>query len=195
MSTKDDWAAPATTKPGAKRIVALHLGVLLMLSMFIAFDANAQQVQRQDFGSGGIFSYVPPNGWTVSEFPGLKFKISSGAPVKGFAPNIVVVDEAYKKSLDDYAKDNIASMQKFFRGLNILGQTDFTTSDGTRAIKLLTERDDDVSGKRLHQVYYLYDAGDKKLVATCSGLAEEARTSDMVCDAALTTFSVTPKPQ
>ena len=115
-----------------------------------------------------FFRTVPPNGWNVTEFPGLKFKISRGAPVKGFAPNIVVADEAYNKSLDDYAKDSIATLQKLFHGLNIISQTDFTTSDGARVIKLLTERDDDIARKRLRQVFYLYDAGNKKLAATCS---------------------------
>ncbi len=186
--------ASAGRKETWKYIMTLHLGVILLLSMPLAFDANAQQVERQDFGGGGIFSYVPPNGWKVLEFPGLKFKISRGEPVKGFAPNIVVADEAYNKSLDDYAKDNIATMQKLFHGLNILGQTDFTTSDGTRVIKLLTERDDDISKKRLRQVFYFYDAGNKKLVATCSGLAEEGPGSDLVCDASMKTFSVTPAP-
>jgi len=60
-------------------------------------DANAQQVQNQDFGSGDIFVLCPPNGWIVSEVPGLKFKISRRAPTKGVAHNIVVADESYNK--------------------------------------------------------------------------------------------------
>ncbi len=168
------------------------LGALLLLSVPFVLDANAQQFERQDFGSGGVFSYVPPTGWSVSEFPGLKFKISRGAPAKGFAPNIVIADEAYNKSLDDYAKDSIANLQKLFHGLKVLGQNDFTTSDGTRVIRVTTERDDDLVKKRLRQVFYFYDAGNKKLVATCSGLAEEGPGSDMVCDASMKTFSVAP---
>lgn len=74
--------------------MTLSLGALFLLSMLLVFNVNAQQVERQDFGSGGVFSYVPPSGWKVQDFPGLKFKISRGEAVKGFAPNIVVVDEA-----------------------------------------------------------------------------------------------------
>jgi hypothetical protein len=196
MSPKNKRTAGARISKGPgkawKCIVTFHLWALLLLSLPFMLDANAQQVERQDFGSGGIFSYVPPNGWTVAEFPGLKFKISRGAPVKGFAPNIVITDEAYKKSLDDYAKDNLTNLRKIFHGLEVLGQTDFTTSDGTRVVKLLTERDDDVSKKRLRQVFYFYDAGNKKLVATCSSLAEAAPASDLVCDSAMKTFTVTP---
>jgi hypothetical protein len=195
VSTKRGQDTGASRKGVWKYIMTLHLSLLLLLSMPLLFDANAQQVERPDFGGGGIFSYVPPNGWTVSEFPGLKFKISRGAPVKGFAPNIVVADEAYNKSLDDYAKDNIATMQKMFHGLKILGQTDFTSSDGTRAIKLLTERDDDISKQRVRQVFYFYDAANKKLVASCSSLAEAALASDLVCDATMKTFHVTTNPK
>jgi len=194
VSKKRGHETGASRKGAWKCIMALHLGLLLLLSMPLVLDANAQQTERQDFGGGGIFSYVPPNGWKVLEFPGLKFKISRGDPVKGFAPNIVVAEEAYNKSLDDYAKDSIVTMQKLFHGLKIISQTDFTTSDGTRVIKLLTERDDDMARKRVRQVFYLYDAGNKKLVATCTSLAEEAPASDLVCDTSMKTFNVTPGP-
>jgi hypothetical protein len=185
----------ASLRKGWKCVMTLPLGLLLVFSLLSVVEVKAQQVERQDFGSGGIFSYVPPNGWTVSEFPGLKFKISHGAPVKGFAPNLVVVDEDYNESLDNYARDNLATLQKIYPGMKTLGQTDLKTSDGARAIKLITERDDDSAKHRLHQVFYFFDAGNKKLVATCSCLAEEASASDPVCDAAMKTFSVKPAPK
>jgi hypothetical protein len=179
-----------------KSILTLHLGAFLLLSMFLVFDANAaQRVETQDFGSGGIFSYVPPSDWKVSEFPGLKFKISIGLPVNGIAPNIVVADEAYDKSLDDYAKANRATIQKLFRDLKIVGQDDFVTSDGTRAIKEVIERYDDLAKRRLRQTFYFYDAGNKKLVATCTGVPEAASAQDLVCDASMKTFTVTPAPK
>lgn len=174
------------------RFLVLPLGVVLALGMLWTGAAQAQQNDRPDFGGGGIFSYVPPKGWKVADFPGLKFKISLGAPVKGFAPNIVVVDEAYEKSLDDYAKDNIATMQQMFPGMKLLGQTDFTTAGGARAIKLVTERTDESVKGKMRQVYYLYDAGNKKLAVTCSSLAEEGAASDAVCDGAMKTFTVKP---
>jgi len=174
--------------------MTVFLGALLVVSMLFGFDANAQQAERPDFGGGGIFSYVPPNGWKVMPFPGLKFKVSRGEPFKGFAPNIVVADDDFDKTLDEYAQGSIATLKELFPGMQLISQTDFKTSDGTRVIKLLTERDDDAAKKRLRQVFYLYDAGNKKLVATCSSLAETAPASDLVCDAAMKTFDVTPKP-
>ena len=182
----------AHPKEPGMHVMALWVGVFAALSMICIGTAQAQQGERPDFGGGGVFSYVPPQGWKVAEFPGLKFKISLGAPVKGFSPNIVVVDEAYEKSLDDYAKDNIATMQQMFPGMKLLGQSDFTTSDGARAIKLVTERHDESVKGKMRQVYYLYDAGDKKLAVTCSSLADDAAASDATCDGAMKTFTVKP---
>ena len=173
-------------------LITLPLGIFLVLSMALTSDAETQTSERPDFGGGGLFSYVPPNGWKVVEFPGLKFKICRGEPVKDFAPNIIVIDETYTKSLDDYAKDNIVTMRKMFQGMKLLDQSDFTTADGTRAIKLLTERYDDGAKKNLRQIYYLFDAGNTKLVVTCSNIAEEGPGSDTVFDAAMKTFVLKP---
>lgn len=185
--------ATASRKQARKYIVALHLGVIVLLSMALVSVVSAQHGERQAFGSDGLFSYVPPDGWKVWEFPGMKFKVCSGQPAKGFASNITVVDEASEKPLDDYVKDNVANMQKLFQGLKILGQNDFTTSDGARAIRMVTERDDDQTKKRLRQIFYFFDAGNKKLVATCSSLAEDGAALDKVFDAAMKSFAVTKK--
>jgi hypothetical protein len=166
------------------------LGVVLLLSVAMVSMVRAQQAAKQDFGSGGLFSYVPPEGWTVSDIPGLKFKVSRGEPANGFAPNIVIVDEAYNKSLEDYVKDNITTMEKLFQGQKILSQSDFTTSDGTRALKMVTERDDPQVKKTLRQTYYFFDAGNKKLVAACTRLAGNGDSVDSLFDAAMKTFTV-----
>jgi hypothetical protein len=181
--------AGASVAAHGGRFVAL-LGFLLTFTILFMLPAHALQAERHDFGSGGLFSYVPPKGWTVAEFPGLKFKISHGAGVNGFAPNIVVVDEAYTESLDRYAKDNRDTMQKLNPKVKDLGLTDFKTSEGIPGVRLVTERKDDSGKQQLRQIFYFYDAGDKKLVVTCSGLAEGAAALDKTCDAAMSTFSV-----
>ncbi len=186
--------ASASHKQAWKHIMAVHLGVIFLLSMALVSVAYAEQGERQSFGSDGLFSYVPPDGWNVLEFPGVKYKLSRGQPAKGFAPNINVVEEAYAKSLDDYVKDNMANMKKSFQGLKILSQNDFITSKGVRAIRMVTERDDDLTKKRLRQIFYFFDAGNKKLVATCSSLAEDGAALDQVFDAAMKTFAVAKRP-
>jgi hypothetical protein len=58
---------------------------------------------------------------------------------------------------------------------------------------MVTERDDDQTKKRLRQIFYFFDAGDKKLIATCSSLAEDGAALDKVFDAAMKTLAVTKK--
>ncbi len=169
-----------------------HIGLLVFLSVLLVSEANSQEAQRPDFGGDGIFSYVPPQGWRVVEFPGLKYKIAHAAPANAFAANINVVSEKYSGSLDDYARDNVAQMQAGGGGFALLGQTDFTTSDGLRGIKLVTEADDMYSKekRRLRQIQYLFNAGPEMLVVTCSALADEGKTLDQEFDAAMKTFRV-----
>lgn len=171
-------------------IVRFRLASSLLLTLLLVTSAGAQSGHQVDFGGDGVFSYTPPSGWRVTEFPGIKYKIALGAVSKGFTPNIVVVDEFWPGSLDDYVKNNIATMKASFQDLKILDQTDFATSDGVRAIKLITERYDDQPKKELRQIFYFFDSGDKKIVATCSSLAEDGASLDQSIDAAMKTFRV-----
>lgn len=188
----------AMQKKTWKCIVILHLGMLALVGMSLGIDANAQQPERQDFGSGGLFSYVPPSGWEVSDFSGTqskgaKYKVSHGAPVNGAELNIVVLDEVHSGSLDDYVKASKKLMQKKYQSES-LDQTDFMTSGGTRAVKVVFERD--LSEKqRMRQVSYFFDAGNKKLAVACAGLAERASELNQVCDACMKTFRVAPNPK
>lgn len=174
----------------------LRVGMLLFLCILLASGANSQEAQRTDFGGDGLFSYVPPKGWRVVEFPGLKYKIAHDAPTKAFASNINVVSEKYSGSLEDYARDNVAQMQAGGTGFVLLGQTDFTTSEGLRGIKLDTEADDVYSKekRRLRQIQYLFNAGPEMLVVTCSALAEDGKALEQQFEAAMKTFRLN-KPQ
>ncbi len=80
---------------GAK--MKIRIGMLLLICVFLVSGVNAQtgEPTRADFGGDNIFSYAPPKGWKVMEFPGLKYKIARAEPVQGFAPNIVVTSEEY----------------------------------------------------------------------------------------------------
>jgi hypothetical protein len=169
-----------------------HLGFLVLLSVLLVSEANSQEAQRLDFGGDRLFSYVPPQGWKVVEFPGLKYKIAYAAPAKAFAANINVVSEKYGRSLEDYARDNVAQMQSTGGGFALLGQTEFTTSEGLRGIKLITETDDMYSKekRRLRQTQYLFNAGPEMLVVTCSALAEDGKALDQEFDAAMKTFRI-----
>ena len=59
-SSEQGHKATASRKQARKYVVALHLGVIVLLSMALVSVVSAQQGERQAFGSDGLFSYVPP---------------------------------------------------------------------------------------------------------------------------------------
>jgi hypothetical protein len=143
---------------------------------------------RALYEEAGGFSYDPPAGWEIVEFPGLKYRISHGQPESGFAPNINVVDEDYSGSLPAYVDANLLSMEEMFVGFEVLSRSDLTTEDGQAAIKLVTETEQ--QGRRLRQTFYFLGSGDTKYVVTCSALAESAAALDSLFDTSVATFRI-----
>src|SRR4051812_44897811 len=68
----------------------------------------------------GKFSYVPPKGWTVRDFPSLKFKIAHTTPMNGFAANLNVVDGSFEGTLEEYDKANQATMKAQLDAFKVL---------------------------------------------------------------------------
>jgi hypothetical protein len=183
----------------------IFIGVLLLVGLLFVPLTNAEQmqasaqpnppqeVQRPDFGGDGVFSFVPPEGFKVVEFPGLKYKIAIGQPAREFAPNMNIVSEDYDKSLKQYADDTVAVLKN--QGSNVIERTDFTTDDGAPGIKLVTENMQQVGKeqKKLRQIFFLFDGGAKKFVVTCSTLADDGAKLDGTFDTAMKTFRIIKK--
>ena len=68
------------------------------------------QTSGRHFEDSGNFSICFPMGWTVYELPGLKYKIFYDNSNNGFSPNIVILDEIFEGSLDDYLHLNNLNM-------------------------------------------------------------------------------------
>jgi hypothetical protein len=173
----------------------LNIGILLLVILFTATvgAAQAKPGERPDFGGDHSFSYALPEGWAVRDFPGYKYKISTGPAAEQFAPNVLVVDEAFPGSLEDYVKASIEGMHKMIAGVNIISQNDFTTEDSTRGIKVVSEREDSTSGtpRKLRQIGYYFDAGNgKKLIAMATTLQNKADQFEPVFDATMKTFKI-----
>jgi hypothetical protein len=139
----------------------------------------------------GGFSFVPPEGWAIIEIPGLKFRTAAGPSSDGFAPNINIVDEPFGGSLDEYSEINITTMEQVFEDFDLISEEDFETDDGERAVRIAGENVQ--QGDTLRQTYYLFDAGDTKLVVTCSRLADAQEEADAACDESMETFQIEPR--
>jgi hypothetical protein len=150
--------------------------------------ADQPDEKKRHTETGGGFSFIPPDGWTVKEFPGLKFKIAVGPAAAEFAPNINVVDEADDGKLDDYVKRNVAALQKVFKKGRLVKQEQFKTAAGLESARVIFEHEQ--QGKLLRQTFYFFDKGKTKFVVTCTALAEGGEKLDPVFEASLKTFRI-----
>lgn len=136
----------------------------------------------------GGFSFVPPEGWEMTEYPGLKYKIFRGAMENQFAPNINVVDEKYDGSLETYVDGNIETMRNFIDGFNLIEREQLVADDGSRLVKLTTEGEH--YQRLLRQYFYFFDGGERKFVVTCSALADGAEIFEPLFDTSVKTFRI-----
>jgi hypothetical protein len=136
----------------------------------------------------GGFSYVPPEGWDIAEYPGLKYRISRGASENQFAPNINVVDEQFDAFLETYVDANIEAMRDFVEGFNLVEREEIVTNEGARSIKLTV--DGEHYQRKLRQYFYFFDAGERKYIVTCSALAENAEKYEPLFDKSVKTFRI-----
>jgi hypothetical protein len=137
--------------------------------------------------SGG-FSYMPPPGWTIAEFPGLKYRIAHGPAHAGFSPNIVVVDEHFSGTLEEYVDANLVNMRQLLQKLKVLQRQNFSTKSGEPATRVLTENVQ--TDRLLRQTFFFLGSADRKYVLTCTALADGGEIHDLEFSASAETFRV-----
>ena len=164
------------------------LTAVAILTVFVLCAGCSGDPPRQHYEEAGGFSYDPPPGWQVAEFPGLKYRITHGPRENEFAPNINVVDERFPGSLSAYVDANLRSMEQVFPNLTVLDRADFETRDGEAAVRILTENEQ--QGMLLRQTFYFLGSGSRKYVVTCSALAAGGDELDSTFSASLETFRI-----
>lgn len=162
------------------RILAVVLTVLLVCV------GCGGKPPRQHYEKAGAFSYDPPSGWQVVEFPGLKYRISHGPRENEFAPNINVVDEAFSGTLATYVDANLQNMEKVFVNLKVLSREDFKTQDNEAAVKVVTENEQ--QGRMLRQTFFFIGSGNRRYVVTCTALADGGDKFDTAFAESVKTF-------
>lgn len=133
----------------------------------------------------GGFSYIPPDGWVISE-DGNKFMTASGLMVEELGANINFVDEIFEGSLDDYVDASRAFLEVFFDEIVFIEQGDFLTESGLRGIRQVYEND--FLDLLVLQRLYFFDTGEIKILATCTRLLETSEEIDALCDESMLTF-------
>ena len=175
------------------RSFATMVRLVAMVFPLVASGAWAAQPQegRRHTEKAGGFSFVVPEGWTVRDFPGLKYKIVVGPARDGFAANMNVVDEAFRGSIDDYLKATLASMKQVFKDVQIEENGPFETKSGSKGGRIVAKTH---QGERfLRQTFYCFGDGATMYVVTCSALAEGGKELDPLFERAMKTFRLEGK--
>jgi hypothetical protein len=166
----------------------LIVSLCVLLGQAPGLGAADEKAARHVEKAGG-FSFVPPKEWTIRDIPGMKFKGAVGPAANGFAPNIVFVDEAYSGTLADYMAATKKALGTVFKNYKELGEKKLKTDGGSEMIMLVIERED--NGKTLRQRFYFLNlSAEKKIVATCTTLAEGGDKFDDVFETSLKSYRV-----
>ncbi len=111
-------------------------------------------------------SFTVPEGWTLREFPGLKYHVAMGPVEGGFATNINVVDESFEGSLEEYLGLLGQSLVQYLKDFTILGEGPFVTDQGLEGYKVVCT--DNQNGMDIAQVFYVFNKAQRFYVLTSS---------------------------
>ncbi|MGA9997749.1 MAG: hypothetical protein WBP93_20205 [Pyrinomonadaceae bacterium] len=166
--------------------------------LLFSFNCPAQEHAREDCNRHaeplGGFSFCVPEGWSVEEREGNKYKMVFAPRATTFTPNINVKDETSSYSLNDYVAASIKTIldkreEIGATSIKPAGQIEFVTNSRLKGIRVafLTE----YRGLMVRTLQYYFDAGNNhKILATGTALEETKETYDKVFDTALRSFQI-----
>jgi hypothetical protein len=166
--------------------VAFALACLLISTALIAAEEADQIVADKEF------SMSAPKDWKVQDFAGMKYKIAAGPAKDGFAPNIVIIDEAYEGTLADYVKANLVTLAKALPKYAKVSEEEFKTDGGSAMTRVICTNEQ--NNQKLRQSFFFLDGpAGKKFVVTCSSLLADGEAHDKDFLEAATTFKLLGK--
>ena len=169
---------------------ALTVAILVLT---LVLTSGAQECKRYTGPDGG-FSFCPPDGWSLEERTGEKYKMVFGMPSNGFRPNINVKDEQSAAPLADYVAAGIekilASVEKIgATNIKIVSQSDFVIGSEQRGIRVVFQSV--YKGFVVRTIQYLFNAeGGKKIIVSCTSLESDKEVLDHVFDRSMETLQI-----
>ena len=167
-----------------KKLVFAFLVVFIFMGC--ATTNNSLQDKNRYFEESGGYSIFLPEGWQAAEI-GLKYKALFGQIENSFQKNITFVDEAFDGDLDYYVNAVIEQLNTLFgENIKFLQQNDFVTVKKIMGKKIVTESLQ--YDRHIRQTLYIFPGNAKKILMTCTVLAEEGEAFDSFFDKVIETF-------
>jgi hypothetical protein len=154
----------------------------------VGFNQSLSELSKADryYEEEGGFSYIPPDGWTIKEVPGNKYKFVFGPLTGNYSPNINFIPEDYSGSIDRYVDDSLKSLNQIFKDAKIISKTTFITDSGNSGFKIII--DNKFNDLLLQQTLFLIDGGNKKFAITYSRLRDKGKEFDSKVDMTARSF-------
>ena len=166
-----------------KKIIGLIFVLMMSIGVFPVFAQTGTRVVENH----GNFSWQPPLNWTVTEFPGLKYRVAFGPIEGGLNVNINVVDETYHGTLRSYVDQSIALLSTLFQGFRLLYREEFRTNSGIvgEKVTIINYK----QGFFLRQIlYFLPGRNNTIFVITCTVPDSVASRFISIFDESIKTF-------
>jgi len=166
----------------------------LTLLLLFALNCLAQQDCQRHRETEGGFSICKPDGWTVEESRGDKFKVLFAPRADAFTSNINFKEGTSAAPLTDYVAAEIKILMSSIEqigatSIKVVSQSDFTTSSNLHGIKVVFSTE--YKGFQFRQLQYIFDiGGSRKLVVTGTGLEKDQQQLDPVFDRAAKSFQL-----
>lgn len=161
---------------------------ILVFTAVMLFSLSVNAGERYTETAGG-FSYEVPANWRVMEFPGLKFKIIVTDPIGDFSPNMTMVDEKFKGTLEEYEEASIPYMKKAIPGFGIIKRTQGKTLAGKEFRSMMYTHKAE-SGMIIQTANFLELASGHKLVMTCTSPKGHEDKIEVMCNKAVRSLRV-----
>lgn len=112
-----------------------------------------EQIRSEKVG----LTLTVPKGWRVIDAPpglDLDYQVGVTTIYKGFTPNIVVTDEVFSGSSDEYAANMTRSYGNMFSASKLISKARFKTARGLLGTKVVSRNT--LQGVVMRQVAYLF---------------------------------------
>jgi hypothetical protein len=148
-----------------KNYFKILLSVIFVFFSTFIFAENGERVKFPN----GNFSFCPPAGWQVTEFPGLKYDVVIGPVEEGFSANMVFIDESYAGNLKEYIDLNLVNLVYFIQNYELADRKPIKFNSGISGEYIIIKHEQ--YGYNLKQATYFFPAGNNKyFVITCTVL-------------------------
>ena len=157
--------------------------------LFFCANLLFAQTTPRVFERGGNFSYRPPANWTVTEFPGLMYRVVFGPSEGGFTANINFVTETFDGNLNNYVDANLSQLPVFFYQYRLLERGEFITNSGNVGERVVVSNVQ--NGNALRQIFYFFQLSRNNfIVITCSVLDIASSRLVPIFDESIKTFEI-----